>query len=458
LQKCLFKSKNTKECKESIEFEDFINRNYMPVNSKDSIDKVFGLFQEQLKNKFNNNYLSLCESSCKYDGYNKNTKMVLCECAFKSEFMKLSDILSKKDELLYYNFQLETDNLYTNFYSDNSFNTNNLNSDSNKECLFKRKTTKECKGSIEFEDLINQNYMPVNSKDSIDKVFDLFQDQFKNKSINANKSEVIEGEDVIFHMTTTEKKPTNNKISHIDFDECEKILQEKLGIEDPLIIVSVDIKRNDTISTQVEYQVFNPNTLEQLNLSLCENTKIDIYTPLNLDSETYNLAKQLKEQGYDLFNSSDDFYNDICSTFNSENDTDIILNDRRKDFYKPNITLCEDNCQYDGFDIDSLKVKCKCGIKPNVNSDTSKVKFSPNIILENFYKLEKYANIKIVTCYKLVFNLSRLKKNYGNYSIIIIGSLFIITMIIIFATIYNKTNNILKNIFVDSLSLNKPIN
>ena len=421
---------------------------------------------EERKNKFNNNYLSLCESNCIYDGYNKTTKMVLCECTFKSEFMKLSDIIRKKDELLYYNFQLKTDYLNTNSYSDRIINTNNMNSDSNsiinldelKECLFKSKNNKECKDSIKFEDLINQNYMPVNSKESIDKVFGLFQDQLKNKSINANKNEVIEGEDVIFHMTTTGQKPTNNKISHIDFDECEKVLQEKYGIEEPLIIISVDIKRNDTISTQVEYQVFNPNTLEQLNLSFCENVKINIYTPLNLDSDTYNLVKQLKEQGYDLFNSSDDFYNDICSTFKSENNTDIILSDRKKDFYNPNITLCEDKCQYDGFDIDSLKVKCHCGIKPTVNSDTSKVKFSPNTILENFYKLEKYANIKIVTCYNLVFNLSRLKKNYGSYSIIIIGSLFVITMIIIFATIYKKMNDILKNIFSDSLFLEKQIN
>ena len=136
----------------------------------------------------------------------------------------------------------------------------------------------------------------------------------------------------------------------------------------------------------------------------------------------------------------------------------LLLSDRKKDFYNPNITLCEDKCQYDGFDIDSLKVKCHCGIKPTVNSDTSKVKFSPNTILENFYKLEKYANIKIVTCYNLVFNLSRLKKNYGSYSIIIIGSLFVITMIIIFATIYKKMNDILKNIFSDSLFLEKQIN
>ena len=134
------------------------------------------------------------------------------------------------------------------------------------------------------------------------------------------------------------------------------------------------------------------------------------------------------------------------------------LSDRKKDFYKPNITLCEDNCQYDGFDIDSLKVKCQCGIKPKVKSDISKVKFSPNTIWENFYKLEKYANIKIVTCYNQVFNLSKLKKNYGSYFIISISFLFIITMIIIFATLYNKMNNILNNIIIDSLSLDKKRN
>ena len=417
---------------------------------------------EKRKAEFNEKYLSLCESNCIFNEYNKDTKMALCECTFKSKFMNLSEILKKKDELLYYNFQLETDNQYTNYFSDKNFNTDSnviiSNSYKLEECLFKNKNTKECKESVEFVDLINKDYLPVNSKDSIDKVFELFQEQLKNKSINTNKNAIIEGEDVTFQMTKTGQKETNNKVSHIDFFECEKILQEKFGIDEPLIIITADIKRNDTISTQVEYQVFNPNTLEQLNLSFCENAKINIYTPLNLDPETYNLAKQLKEQGYDIFNSSDDFYNDICSTFNSENGTDIILNDRRKDFYKPNITLCEDNCQYDGFDIDSLKVKCQCGIKPNVNSDTSKSKFTPNTILENFYKLEKYANIKIATCYKQVFNLSRLKKNYGSYFIIVIAFLFIITMIIIFATIHKKTNDIIKNIIFSSLSLDKQIN
>ena len=521
------------------------------------------------KNEFNNNYFSLCENNCIFIEYNKTTKKAICECTFKSEFMKLSEIISKKDELLYH-FELETDVVYSSISTnsnldtliptnnnvdtsiitnhnidtsvtttnnidtsitannnidtsistnnnidtsittnnnidtsittnnniidtsfttnnnsidnlisthhnidtlistnDNNFYTNKINSESNiitidsnnlEMCLFKNKITQECEESIAFEDLINQKYLPLNSKNAIDKVFVIFQEQLKNKTIDKNKDEIIEGENIIYHMTTTEQKFKSNKVSNIDLGQCEKILQKKFGIEEPLIIFSADIKRNDTISTQVEYQVFDPNTLEQLNLSECDNVRIDVYTPINIDSETYNLIKYLKDQGYDIFDSSDDFYNDICSTFNSFNDTDIILNDRRKDFYNPNITLCEESCKYEAFDIETLKVKCNCDVKSKVNSDTSKTKFSPNKIIENFYQLEKYANLKVASCYNQVFNLDRLKKNYGSFFMIFIGLLFIISMIIIILTIKRKINNIIRNEINKALAFDKKLN
>jgi len=422
---------------------------------------------EERKNEFNNNYLSLCESNCIFSEYNKKTQKVLCECPFKFEFKKLSEILNKKDKLLYYNFQLEIDNnSNTNSYLYNDYYTNNINSEINlitikpdnlKECLFKELKSNKCEESVTYEDLINKKYFPLSSRYTISKVFDLFYEKLKNRTININKDEIIEGEDLIFQMTTTKKKVERNKISHIDFSECEAILKKQYGIETPLIIFMVDIKRNDTISTQVEYQAFNPNNYDILDLTPCENSKIDIYASTNMDSETYNLAKYLKKFGYDIFDSSDDFYNDICSTFTSYNDTDVILNDRRKDFYNSNITLCEDNCHYEEFDVELLKVKCKCDVKMNVK-DITEVKFSPNIILENFYKLEKYANLKIIICYNQVFNLSKLKKNYGSYFMIIIGILFIITRIIIFITLDKKINGIIKNIITDSLSLNKKLN
>ena len=163
-------------------------------------------------------------------------------------------------------------------------------------------------------------------------------------------------------------------------------------------------------------------------------------------------------QGYDLFNSNDRFYNDICSTFNSYNNKDILLNDRKKDFYIQNITLCEDNCVYEDIDIEALKVKCNCDIKTQIISDTTKVKFVPNKIVENFYKIEKYANIKVVVCYKEVFNLNRLKKNYGSYFIIIIGLLFIILMIFVLTNINIKIVKILQKLFFQYNSILRQLN
>jgi hypothetical protein len=222
--------------------------------------------------------------------------------------------------------------------------------------------------------------------------------------------------------------------------------------------MKVDIKRDDTISTQIEYQIFNPINLQQLNLSYCDNSKIIVYPPINLNKKTYNLAKHLKDQGYNLFNSNDYFYNDICSPFNSFNDTDVLLKDRKNDFYIQNITLCEENCEYEDFNLESLKAKCRCDVKVEVNSDKTKVKFYPNRLADNFYKIEKYANIKVFICYDLVFDIQRLKRNYGSYMIICISLLFIILMIINFFTINIKIRRIIQLFISQFNSMIKKLN
>jgi predicted RND superfamily exporter protein len=95
-----------------------------------------------------------------------------------------------------------------------------------------------------------------------------------------------------------------------------------------------------------------------------------------------------------------------------------------------------------------MKAKCNCDIKIEVKSETSKIKFYPNKIIENFYKIESYTNIKIVKCYEEVFNLNKIKKNYGSYFMIIIGLFFIISMFLLFLNIDNKiTKNIQKFFF-----------
>ena len=355
--------------------------------------------------------------------------------------MKLSDILNKKNELLYQMYfliEIETENL---------------------ECFFIDTNTNKCEDIVEFDDLINQKLKPLNTETSINIVFSLFEKELKNKLINLTQSEIIKGEDVTFHLTSTKEQesyindPLYNQISSIDLDECEDVLKKTNNISesDSLIIFKVDINRSDSISTQIEYQIYNPYTLKKFNLSICENKQIFLYPPINLDQNNYNLANNLKEQGYDLFDSSDSFYNDICSPYNSINDTDVILIDRKNDFLNQNYSLCEEGCEYEGSNLETLKAKCKCNVKTEVKS-INEVLFSKNKMIESF-KIVKYSNIKVFICYKLVFDINRLKQNYGSYIMIFTGCVFIILMIIIFSQL-NKTILIIIEEIINSFKYN----
>ena len=299
---------------------------------------------------------------------------------------------------------------------------------------------------------LNDDNFKLNKEKSIDEIFEHYQHELVNKHINMEKDTVVEGEDLLFQATTSERQMDyinddtyDNNISCIDLFECEETLKEEYGIEEPLIILKLDIKRNDTNSTQVEYQVFNPNTLEKLDLSKCNEKHVNIYTPIDLDLNIIELAKQLKEQDYDLFNSSDPFYNDICCSYTSVNNTDVLLSDRKKDFYIENLTLCEEGCEYEDFDFETNKVKCQCETKLEVKNE-EEVKFEPNIIIQNFYKIEKYTNIRVFICYEAVFDLNKIKINSGSYILLSIALLFIIIMIINFFTFKNKIGN-----FVDKI-------
>ena len=97
--------------------------------------------------------------------------------------------------------------------------------------------------------------------------------------------------------------------------------------------------------------------------------------------------------------------------------------------------------------MESIKAKCVCDIKTEIKSDSSKVEFYPNKLIENFYNVESYTNLKVVICYEEAFNLNKLKKNYGNYFMIIIGLLFIFSMIFLFWNIDNKIAKIIQKLF-----------
>ena len=58
----------------------------------------------------------------------------------------------------------------------------------------------------------------------------------------------------------------------------------------------------------IQYEIYNPFNYTILNLSICENTDIDISIPVYVSEEVENLYYDLQEQGYDLLDRYNKFY------------------------------------------------------------------------------------------------------------------------------------------------------
>ena len=300
--------------------------------------------------------------------------------------------------------------------------------------------TKECILTCSYQNLLDLICKPSNIKVDIEQMKDTFKkeiitnDEIINDVLNKEFEDVtVEGYNSTYQITTTtnqEKAISSNNddsISNIDLGLCEDIIKKENSI-DPnvsLIILKDDLKRNETFSTQVEYEVYDPTTRKVLNLSSCQNTTILIIVPLDADEKTMDLYNNAKNQGYDIFDPEDEFYNDICTVYTSEKGTDMILSDRRADILNNTPPLCEDNCQYNGTNEISKKVLCECSPKKFINSNTSEIIFSLKFFGDIFFKFDSI-NYKILQCYKLLYNKKNLIQNYGFYIMCIMLVIFFI--------------------------------
>ena len=178
-----------------------------------------------------------------------------------------------------------------------------------------------------------------------------------------------------------------------------------------------NIKRNDTPATQVEYQIYNSLQIENnLNLSLClnedQNNKrrlenddgnysksenITIYVNIDWDERDNNSIYELyNDNGIFLFNSSDDFYNDVCYKYKTRKGHDIYLENRKKQYYidKP---LRESNCMMVGYNNITDKIVCNCSIKTTPDYYYN-ITFSYNEKSEEFKKFYAFPNLGVIQC------------------------------------------------------------
>ena len=134
-------------------------------------------------------------------------------------------------------------------------------------------------------------------------------------------------------------------------------------------------------------------------------------TPINIDRILY--AKKLK---VDLFDPHSDFLNNICFKFTSEVNTDVTMETRLSDYYQ-NITLCDEKSSSHYMEFNYFKQShtltyiCAYGFYENIEEKQSYVDdidSKMNMVFSN-------SNLKVITCFKELFNLRNLGHNYGGF-------------------------------------------
>ena len=128
----------------------------------------------------------------------------------------------------------------------------------------------------------------------------------------------------------------SNNISSLDISSCEKYLRTTYNIPENEIIriIKLDIVRNDLKVNHVGYEFYAENGTK-LEPNDCY---VIISSPVKLNEGEKKRISFVSEQNkkFDIFDIKNDFYNDICSNFKSEDGTDVILYDREKDYYLSN--------------------------------------------------------------------------------------------------------------------------
>ena len=172
--------------------------------------------------------------------------------------------------------------------------------------------------------------------------------------VNSGKDKlIIDRNNSKFIITSTHNQNRESNKTTINIGNCETKLKDYYNIskEDPLYILKIEVNIEGMKIPKIEYEIYYPlneSNLTKLDLSICQNEKIILSIPVEINDII------------DKYNPKSGYYNDICYTFTSEIGTDISLADRKEDFINNNMTLCEENCVFEEYDYINNKSICSC--------------------------------------------------------------------------------------------------
>ena len=297
-----------------------------------------------------------------------------------------------------------------------------------------------------FKEINNQNQL--SNKDEIIKII---KKDLTNGNLDSLLINLIDGEkedllaidnNIIYQITTSENQKNNNytNISTIDLGVCEDRLKQIYGIDKnlSLIILKIDYYIPGLLIPVIGYEIYHPINKTQLNLNHCKDTIVKLNIPVSIDED--HLFK---------YDPNSEYYTDDCYTYTTENGTDILISDRKNEYIDNNLSLCENNCIFNGYDQETKKALCQCETKPKMEK-ISDIISDENLLSNNFSTTDNTAvsNLASMKCMKTLFTKDGLITNIGNYLILISLVFFVFSSIAFYKCGYQFIENNIKEILL----------
>ena len=170
--------------------------------------------------------------------------------------------------------------------------------------------------------------------------------------------------------------------------------------------------------------------------------KVNIFIPTEFD-----------ENNLDKYNPKSSYYNDLCNTHTTKVGTDISLKDRKKEFVENNMTLCEEDCEFMGYNPNTKEVECECPIKINLFKITE-ISVNKKKLYDKFTDVKNIMNLNLMKCYKVLFTKEGIIYNIGSYIVIALVILYFISLIIFYKNDLQKINLIIEQMIYAKKKMN----
>ena len=312
----------------------------------------------------------------------------------------------------------------TNSLEFNKYGTNDIKDNDNNICDINKYLKKLCKINIQNnEDKVkfNENIIKEIINGSLDDILFSIVNDKKNIII-------VEGNERYEISTLSNQMDIEyDNLTLVVFGKCENILRKQYNIseKDEIIIFKVEHYIQEYNIPILEYVLFSEDGKNKLDLNYCNNIPILYYISVSInENELYK------------YDPSNNYYNDRCYPFTTKNKTDITLYDRRNDYNENNMSLCESNCTYKGYDSNIKKAECECHVKSQLLF-FSNITIDINKLLNKFTNFKKISNIDIIKCHQLLFSKEGLISNIGSYLLLSIIFITIISLIFFSIKGYN---------------------